>query len=233
MNNSKVKILWSGITGRTGTSALKSSQTCEYANIVAGICRNNTNFYNYDELDNIKEDFDVIVDFSHKDSLDKVLRFALKVKKPLIVGTAKLSEEQIKSIEEAAKVIPIFRGGNFQFKIKRFIDDVVEYAKTCSGDVKLIETYYKNKTLPSETSKVIANRVLNEAGKKLKIETFLEYDEIIIDLRVAHIHCQTYGFEQLGKDVLKIASMMISKDANGVYDLDRLVKESECNTINL
>lgn len=127
----KVRILWSGITGRTGREALQLSMESDNIEIVAGICRNASNFYNYDELDKITEDFDVIVDFSHKDSFNKVLSYALKVNKPIIIGTAGLSEEQMKAFEEAAKTIPVFRGGNFRFDVKNFIDQVVEYAKTC------------------------------------------------------------------------------------------------------
>ena len=67
----------------------------------------------------------------------------------------------------------------------------------------------------------------NEAGKEIKIESFLEYDELINDWRVDNLHCRVYGFEQLAKDVLKIASMMATKKPNGIYDLDKLVKESE------
>jgi dihydrodipicolinate reductase len=48
------KILWSGITGRTGLLALNAAQNCNYAEIVAGISRNNSQYYNYDELDKIK-----------------------------------------------------------------------------------------------------------------------------------------------------------------------------------
>ena len=75
----KVKILWSGITGRTGREAIELAKNSDTVEITAGLSRSNTNYYNYDELDKIKEDFDVIVDFSHKDSFDKVLDFALKV----------------------------------------------------------------------------------------------------------------------------------------------------------
>lgn len=44
----KVKILWSGITGKTGREAQRIVKTSDFAEIVAGICRNNSNFYNYD-----------------------------------------------------------------------------------------------------------------------------------------------------------------------------------------
>lgn len=228
MSDKTTKILWSGITGRTATCALKTQNEIDNVKIVAGICRTNPNYYNYESLENIKEEYDVIVDFSHTDSFDKVLDLALKNKKPLVIGTAKLTEEQSHNIEEASKIIPIFRGGNFQFKVKKFIDDIVEYAKT-NNDLKLIETHYKTKKIPSETSKVIVRRVKDETGKTIDVESNLEYDELINDYKVGPLHCQTKGFEQLSKDVLKIASIMKNKKATGVYDLDRLLKEEETN----
>lgn len=223
---SKVKILWSGITGRTGREALEISKESELFEIVAGVCRNNNNYYNYEELDNIKEEFDVIVDFSHKDSFDKVLNYALKVRKPIIIGTAGLTVEQMKAFEEAANIIPVFRGGNFRTAVKQFIDKVVEYAKTYKeANIELVETHYKTKKVPSETAKVIAKRVLDETGKIVNIKSFLEYDELINDWQVADLHCRVVGFKELAEDVLNIALIMKDKQADGVYDLDRLFRE--------
>ena len=224
----KVKILWSGITGRTGKEAVEIAKESGSVEISAGLSRSNENYYNYDELDNIKEDFDVIVDFSHKDSFDKVLDFALKVKKPIVIGTAGLTEEQMKRFEEASKLIPVFRGGNFRFDVKKFIDEVVEYAKKSEKEsFDLIETHYKTKKVPSETAKVVAKRVLEETGKQVNIKSFLEYDELINDWKIDDLRCRVIGFKELAENVLEIARMMKDKTASGVYDLDRLLKEQE------
>lgn len=229
----KVRVLWSGITGRTGKEALKVAKESDSVEIVAGICRSDNNFYNYDELDSIKEDFDVIIDFSHKDSFDKILEFALKTKKPIIIGTALLTDEQTKAFEEASNIIPVFRGGNFRFEVKKFIDDVVEYAKKCEEEnIELVETHHKTKKVPSETAKVVAKRVLDETGKNVEIKSFLEYDELINDWRVSNIRCRVVGFKELAEDVLNIAIMMKDKKPNGVYDLDRLFKEKQIEDLH-
>ncbi len=205
----KVKILWSGITGRTGREAIELAKDSDMVEIVVGLSRSNTDYYNYDELNKIKEDFDVIVDFSHKDSFDKVLDFALKVKKPIVIGTAGLTEEQTRRFEEAAKMIPVFRGGNFRFDVKKFIDAVVEYAKKSEKEsLNLIETHYKTKKVPSETAKVVAKRVLDETGKQVNINSYLEYDELINDWKVDDLHCRVVGFKELAENVLEIAKMM-------------------------
>ena len=219
----KTKLLWSGITGRTGVQAEIVSKTCEYAEMVAGICRSDKKYYNYEQLEEIKEDFDVIVDFSHKDCFDKVLDFAIKKNKVLVSGTSGISEEQLLRLEKASQIIPIFRGGNFRFDVENFINDVVEYSRKHNGKLKLVETHYKTKKVPSETAKVVAKRVFNKTGKELEIESRLEYDELINDWRVGDLHCRVQGFEQLAKDVLKIASLMKDKKPNGLYDLNRLL----------
>lgn len=224
----KVKILWSGITGRTGREAIEIAKNSDTVEIVAGLSRSNTNYYNYDELDKIKEDFDIIVEFSHKDSFDKVLDFALKVKKPIVIGTAGLTEEQMKRFEEASNIIPVFRGGNFRFDVKKFIDEVVEYTRKSEKEsFDLIETHWKTKKVPSETAKVVAKRVLEETGKQVNIKSFLEYDELINDWKIDDLHCRVIGFKELAENVLEIARMMKGKTSSGVYDLDRLLKEQE------
>lgn len=230
---SKVKILWSGITGRTGKEALELAKISDTVEIVAGICRSNSNFYHYDELDCITEDYDVIVDFSHKDVFDKILTLGLKVKKPIIIGTAGLTDEQMKAFEDASNIIPVFRGGNFRFDVKQFIDDVVEYAKNCKEEnIELTETHYKTKKVPSETAKVIAKRVFDETGKKVEIQSFLEYDELINDWRIADLSCRVIGFKELAENVLEIAVMMKDKKPNGIYDLDRLLKERKMEDLH-
>ena len=220
----KTKVLWSGITGRTGVQAQIALKMCECAEIVAGVCRHNENYSNYTELQNIQEEFDVIVDFSHKDSFDKILDFALNKNKPLVIGTAGLSEEQLQKLEKASYQIPIFKGGNFRFDVENFIRNVVEYAKKCEQKIKLFETHYKTKReLPSGTAKDVAKRVFEATGKEIEIISAREYDEPINDYKVENFHCRVQGFEQLAKDVLKIANMMKDKQPNGLYDLNRLL----------
>lgn len=222
----KVKILWSGITGRTGVLAVKLAKSVDFAEIVGGLSRTDKRYYSYDELEKINDDFDVIVDFSHKDAFDKVLDFALKVKKPLVSGTSGLSEEMLERLEIASHKIPIFRGGNFRTEIEKFIESVVEYSKT-HDELKLIETHYKTKKIPSETAKTIKKRVFEATGKDLVIESRLKYNALINDYKIGELHARVNGFKPLAMDVLKIANVMASKQPNGLYSLGQLLGEVE------
>lgn len=207
---------------------MRAAGDSDIAEIVAGVCRNDSRYYNYSELEKIKEEFDIIVDFSFRDSFDRVLSFALSVGKPLVVGTSGLSDEQSKAIERAAIQIPIFRGGNFQLEVKKFIDAVVEYARRADEPLKVVETHYKTMyVLPSETAKVIVRKVLAATGKKVEIESHLEYDELINDWRVGPLHYRGKWLETIGGNVLKIADMMTRQKPGGVYDLDRLLQKEK------
>lgn len=221
-----IKILWSGITGKTASEVLKIAKNDNSIQIVAGICRNSNIYYRYEELNNIKEDFDIIVDFSHKDSFDKILDYAIKIKKPIIVGTSGLSDEQVEKMQRASNIIPIFRGGNFRFEVKEFIDKIVEYSKTKTEKITLIEKHYVTVPIPSQTAKVIAKRILEETGKQIEIQSSQQNKENTNDWRVDKIQykCNAYD-EKLAKDIVNIAIMMKDKKANGIYDLDRLFKE--------
>lgn len=220
-----LKILWSGITGRTAKQVIDYIKKDSRFIITVGICRSNKEYYNYNELDSITEDFDVIIDFSHKDNFKKILNFAINKNKPLIIGTSGLSEAEEQELEDASYKIPVFRGGNFRFGVKKFIDDVIMYAKT-HDEVKLIETHYITMHLPSQTARVIKERVLKETNKNLIIESFYQDKESTNDWRVGDInyHCEVYD-ENLAKDILNIGVLMKNKSADGIYDLDRLLKD--------
>ncbi len=220
-----IKILWSGITGRTAEEVKKVIALDHQYSITAGICRNNNNYYNYNELDLITEEFDIIIDFSNKDNFPKILDFAINKNKPLIIGTSGLSNEEEQELTKSSSIIPIFRGGNFRFAVKKFIDDVVLYAK-CHDEIKLIETHYITMNLPSETAKVIKRRVKEDTGKELIIESFHQNQENTNNWQVDNLNyrCEIYD-DNLAKDILTIASIMVKKEADGIYDLDRLLKD--------
>lgn len=222
----QLKILWSGITGRTATVVKEYIKKDNNFIITAGICRNNEDYYNYNELDSIDANFNVIIDFSHKDNFKKILAYALKQNKPLIIGTSGLNENELKELEEASHIIPIFRGGNFRFEVKNFIDDVVTYAKS-HDQIELVETHYITMHLPSQTAEVIKQRVFDETNKELTITSFYQDKESSNDWRVGDLvyHCGIYD-ENLAKDILNIALLMKNKPANGLYNLERLLNDT-------
>ncbi len=239
-----VRILWSGLRGRTGLEAQVAARQMDDVQIVAGVTRELTGamdfdlrtservqWYTYDEVKGdffakYRRDFDVIVDFSHAEQFDAILRFAMRTHVPLISGTSGLSEQQLVRLNNAAKRIPVFRGGNFRFKVKKFIDEAVGLAMSDNGDCVLNEKFYAGKSLPSETSKVIQRKIYEATGKRIDVFSSTPYTseslicEWIFDTDATSISCKTTGFGELAHDVLRIAKVITTKSPGSVYCLD-------------
>ena len=69
------------------------------------------------------KDSDLIIDFSRPESTMLVLQEAQEQKKPIIIGTTGFNDDEVKSIDEASKNIPILLSFNmskgiFYFKKK-------------------------------------------------------------------------------------------------------------------
>lgn len=239
-----VRILWSGLRGRTGREAQVAVRQMDDVRIVAGVTRELTGamdfdlrvdehiqWYGYNELKGDffakhQRDFDVIVDFSHAEQFDAILRFAMRTHVPLISGTSGLSRQQFMRLGNVAKRVSVFRGGNFRFEVKEFIDKAVGLAMSDNGDCVLNEKFYAGKSLPSETSKVIQRKIYEATGKRIDVFSSTPYTseslicEWIFDTDATSISCKTTGFGELAHDVLRIAKVITTKSPGSVYCLD-------------
>ena len=251
------KILWSGLTGRTGREAMIQQKLVDGVEIVAGMKRivsgaddlhlhgetfEHIEWLGYDNgmcglyglVQRLRRaKVDVIVDFSHPDVLEKVLELAILTRTPLIVGTSGLSGRQVASLYDATDCIPIFNGGNFRFKVKKFIDEAVRAAMLTIGPFALYENLYEGKKLPSETSKVVQKRIFEATGKTVEVYSKADLPKEHLPCRWRFdlgtelrngVECRTTGFDELAHDVLEIAKVMAKKpiQKGKFYDLDQI-----------
>lgn len=267
------RILWSGLTGRTGREAMEQVKEVSGIEIVAGLSRlpysdgnikvdgitqnmdgtstlktrfmDTPKWYQYAELSIMgkkkpsKGDFDVMVDFSHPDVFEEVVELAVRTNVPLISGTSGLDDRQMAMLYDATNRIPVFRGGNFRFKVKKLIDEAVELAMREEGRLDLYENFYKGKSLPSETSRVLQRRIMEATGRTVTVHSADDfgYNNLICDWEFQvhreesptntfqeKVHCRTIGFDELAHDVLEIAKVMAKKPVKKgeFYDLDEI-----------
>lgn len=250
------RILWSGLTGRTGREAIREQANVNGLEIAGGLTRKltgamdvrlngteNIQWYLYDWLKspltmakNIPNDFDVVVDFSNSSVFEQVVELAVHMNVPLISGTSGLDDRQMAMLYDTTNHIPVFRGGNFRFKVKKFIDEAVVVAANTHGSITLFENFYEGKSLPSETSKVVRRRILEATGKTIAVDSRSELpkENLPCDWRLDlgtelrnSLHCHTVGFDELAHDVLEIAKVMTHKpiQKGKFYDLDSIWDE--------
>lgn len=106
-----------------------------------------------------KESLDVIVDFSHPNSLAFVLDTLKDTPCALVMGTTGFSQEQVERLKEEAKVRPIFYASNYSVGIAVLTRLVQEANKMLADwDKEIIEAHHHKKAdAPSGTALSLLN----------------------------------------------------------------------------
>jgi len=167
-----MKIFLSGVSGAMG--CVIDNMVAEKAKdtIVAGYDKDSPqrNFTVYQNLENIKEDFDVIIDFSHFSVFESILKLALEKKKPLVMATTGLSEEQKHKLVEASEQIPVFQSANMSLGINLMANalKVVAPLLAESGfDIEIIEKHHRKKVdAPSGTAFLLRDAINDALPQK-------------------------------------------------------------------
>ena len=115
-----IKILLNGINGRMGKTIENLSLNYDNLKISCGVdnvVTKNSTTPTYQNINDVKEDVDVIIDFSHPNSLDELLDYAIKNKIGIVLCTTGHTKEQLEKIKNASKEIPIFMSYNMSIGI--------------------------------------------------------------------------------------------------------------------
>ncbi len=160
-----INLLISGANGRMGKKVYEA--VCNADGIVA-VCGvdlaenlTNPNYPVYSGFDKIKEQVDVIVDFSAPASLDNILNFCLSKNIPAVLCATGYTAEQVEKIKNASQKIAVFRSGNMSLGVNVLIDLVKKAAEALETfDVEIIEKHHNNKVdAPSGTALMLADAV--------------------------------------------------------------------------
>lgn len=159
-----INILLCGSGGKMGNAVRRVAENDSFINIAAGYDINNSgcDFPVYDNLDNVAEDIDCIIDFSHFSLTDGILDFAKAKKIPAVICTTGLSKEQISKINFYSKEIPIFFSANMSIGVNLIIDLVQKASKVLESnfDIEIIEKHHNQKLdAPSGTALAIADAI--------------------------------------------------------------------------
>jgi len=157
-------ILLCGANGKMG-KAVDSIVTADNdAKIVAGIdlIDNENGYPVYKNIYDVKENFDVIIDFSHPSVTDSILDYAKENNIPAVICTTGLSKEQISKIEFYSKEVPLFFSANMSIGINLLIDLVKRASRILEEnfDIEIIEKHHNLKLdAPSGTALAIADGI--------------------------------------------------------------------------
>ena len=159
-----VSILLCGAGGKMGqviTQAVAQRSDCR---IAAGIDPHAPacDYPVYANADQCTEPCDVIIDFSHPSALSPLLEYAVNHRLPAVICTTGLSEEQIESIHQAARQIPIFFSANMSLGVSLLCELAKKAAQVLGGDfdIEIIEKHHNRKVdAPSGTALMLADAI--------------------------------------------------------------------------
>ena len=104
----------------------------------------------------------VVIDFSRPDALEGMLSYAESNRLPVVLATTGYTAEQEARVDEAAKVIPVFRSANMSVGVALLRHLCQEAARVLgeSFDVEIVEAHHNRKVdAPSGTALAIADSI--------------------------------------------------------------------------
>ena len=195
---------------------------------------------------------DAVIDFSNPAALDGLLELCTTRKLPIVLATTGYSEEQLARIDDAAKVIPVFRSANMSLGINVLLD-LVKRAAALLGDgfdVEIAERHHSRKLdAPSGTALMLADA----AAQGMSYEAQYVYDRYSVrkprdkrEIGISSLRGGTivgdHSVVFAGRDeviefthhaasrevfavgAVKAAKFLAGVNAPGLYDMSMLVK---------
>lgn len=167
-----IKIIMNGYNGKMGRAICNLVANDPECEIVAGvdITTSNAVFPTYININECDMPADAIIDFSTAKAVPEVLSYAVNKKLPIIICTTGLSEETLKQIEEASKVIPVFKSANMSLGINliaNLLKKAVGILDDNGFDVEIVERHHNQKLdAPSGTALLLADAMNEEMNNK-------------------------------------------------------------------
>jgi 4-hydroxy-tetrahydrodipicolinate reductase len=163
----KTRIILCGACGKMGANVLSLLQNDENAVAVCGVdlFPREIGLPVYKSFADIKEEADVIIDFSSPDNLVERLEYAKNKNIAIVLASTGLSKEDLALVDEYAKSVAIFKTANLSLGVN-VMQALCKAAAQILGDgfdVEIIEKHHNlKKDAPSGTALMLADTV-NEA----------------------------------------------------------------------
>lgn len=160
-----MKIVINGSRGRLGGAVIKLLlEGYKNASLAAAVDRNYTTSPNellFNKLDDFNGDADCIIDFSNHLVTKSLVDYAKRRNIPLVIATTGQTGEELQTIENASKEIPIFLSANTSLGIALLVELAKIATKTMpEANIEIIEKHHNRKLdSPSGTALLIADEI--------------------------------------------------------------------------
>ena len=158
-----------GLMGKKVAQAVRDNEKMSLVGIVSPVFDEKIDENMYASLQEVKEKVDAIIDFSHPNNLEDILKFGIKNHCALVIATTGFNDQQKLRIEEASSQIPIFQSYNTSFGVSmltKIIKNVAKEFYEQGYDIEIIEKHHNQKIdAPSGTAKLLYEVMEEEIGE--------------------------------------------------------------------
>ncbi len=187
MNEINMKVAILGANGRMGRVLIEALRENEEADLAVATVRDDSPWVGIDvgELAGIgtqgvscsavstlnPDDVDVVIDFPLPAAFDDNLAWCVANKKPVVIGTTGLSEQQLIALDEAAKQIPLVFAANYSVGVNVMLALVKQAALVLgnTADIEILEAHHRFKQdAPSGTAMAIGQAIADTLGRNLQ-----------------------------------------------------------------
>mgnify|MGYP000859868472 FL=1 len=164
-----VKVILHGCNGRMGQMLSTLIEADEEMTVVAGIEPSGeakNDYPVYKSFDELKDEADVIIDFSTASAMDGLLTYCEKTHTPLVLCSTGLSEAQLDRVEKLAHESAVLISANMSLGINVLLKLLKNVTKTLYGngfDIEIAEKHHNQKLdAPSGTALALADVMKDE-----------------------------------------------------------------------
>ena len=154
-----------GLMGKKVAQAVRNDENMNLIGVVSPVFDEEIKEKKFANLSECNEKVDAIIDFSHPNNLEDLLKYAVSHHCPLVIATTGYSEQQLLKIEEASSQIPIFQSYNTSFGVQMVTKIIKMVSKEFfenGFDIEILEKHHNQKIdAPSGTAKLLFD-VINE-----------------------------------------------------------------------
>lgn len=165
-----IKVLVCGALGKMGANIRELLLDDGEAKAVCGVDPRGDKsgeFPVYPSFAEVKEDVDVIIDFSSPAALAGELEYAVNTGVPVVLASTGYTPEQLADISAASEKVAIFRTANFSLGVNLLCELVKKAAETLGEkfDIEIVEKHHSQKVdAPSGTALMLAESANSAFG---------------------------------------------------------------------
>lgn len=163
------RAIMNGCNGKMGRYITDLIEQDDQIEIVAGVdpYQGITNTYPvYADITQVREEADVVIDFSNAGDVDALLDWCVEKKTPVVLCTTGLSEQQLAKVEKCSNEVAILRSANMSLGVNtllKLLKDAARVFSPAGFDIEIVEKHHNQKVdAPSGTALALADAINEE-----------------------------------------------------------------------